>query len=703
MYDLLNKKCKYLSGGERQRVKIIIELCKDTKILLCDEIISGLDEEISRKILSILKEKSKTKLIIITSHNEDIIKDFTNQIITLDHGKIISIEVNETIDNEEISISNSLKKKIKFKDLFSVYFKMMNKTSFILFSLILSILILLVSIVIEAATYNSKEEKYNSIARNFPYAYVGDYYYTNNRNKDDYINTLKKNGFEDYYLYEDIILNNFVNDPSYTEGFSSEDDFNIDCSGINYNIETMEKLNLKLINGEIPKKSNEVLISEFFLWMMKHHGFKNDNISIEKENITINNVIGLEMNLENSIFNKLKIVGVFSTGSTEEDFKIYDKNHLFESYFSFLGFDRLLLISPDYNYYSYSNINQSNSDYILYNIDTINNDYILCGEIKNDDDIIINIELFNYFFKYTIFKNFKLNEVEKEAFPNCETLYDVYELSYFEKLEYNSFFDNFDLPIYASEDFDDRLCYYIFLNCYDRFISFEPKIEVGNKTYNVVGAINSKTELYWQSYLVSKEVFDEKYNSSVKYSAIVYLGGDSKTVKEKMENSRYFEYYLETWPIKREFLDFDHYAHNISNPSNIVKLIFIFSLLFTFNIFLYVNLSYKKSETDIKILIEAKESIKKISLMKTFVFFVSLIPFIVLTIPILLLFNEIINPIICKQAINFNRFNTNIVFRLFNYNYMTIIWCIIAFLIIMFLYFAFSYYKIWRIKIDDTN
>ena len=78
MYDLLNKKCKYLSGGERQRVKIIIELCKDTKILLCDEIISGLDEEISRKILSILKEKSKTKLIIITSHNEDIIKDFTN-------------------------------------------------------------------------------------------------------------------------------------------------------------------------------------------------------------------------------------------------------------------------------------------------------------------------------------------------------------------------------------------------------------------------------------------------------------------------------------------------------------------------------------------------------------------------------------------------------------------------------------------------
>ena len=89
--------------------------------------------------------------------------------------------------------------------------------------------------------------------------------------------------------------------------------------------------------------------------------------------------------------------------------------------------------------------------------------------------------------------------------------------------------------------------------------------------------------------------------------------------------------------------------------------------------------------------------------MKTFVFFVSLIPFIVLTIPILLLFNEIINPIICKQAINFNRFNTNIVFRLFNYNYMTIIWCIIAFLIIMFLYFAFSYYKIWRIKIDDTN
>lgn len=425
--DLINKKCKFLSGGERQRVKIIIELCKDTKIILCDEIISGLDEEISEKILNILKEKSKTKLIIITSHNEAIIKKFTNQIITLDYGKIISNETNEAIDTEEIFIKNSFKR--KFKDLFSFYFKMMNKTSFVLFSLIFSILILLVSIVIEASTYNSDKEKYNSMARNFPYAKVGDYNNTPNRNKDDYINTLKKNCFDEYYLFEPIFFDNFVNDSSYSEDFSSLDDYDIYCWGVPYSSEIMEKLNLKLICGEIPKESNEVLIPEFYYWMMKKHGFKNNNMSIVKGDINIDTVLGLEMNLEDHSFNNMKIVGVFSTGSTEEDFEIYEERHLLELDNSFVGFDRLVFISSDYNYYSYTNYNV---DYILYNIDTINKDYFLFGEIKNNDEAIISIERYMSYFEYNkLLDNFKLNEKEKKAFPECETILDVFNLPYF--------------------------------------------------------------------------------------------------------------------------------------------------------------------------------------------------------------------------------------------------------------------------------
>lgn len=706
IYDSINKKCKFLSGGERQRVKIIIELCKDTKILLCDEIISGLDEEISRKILNILVEKSKTKLIIITSHNEDIIKDFTNQIIIFDYGKIVSDKINEAINTEGISMSNSFKKKIKFKDLFSFYFKMMNKTSFALFSLILSILILLVSIVIEASTYNSDKEKYNSIERNFPYAKVGDYYYTNNKNKDDYINTLKENGFEDYYLYEIIRLDNFIDDSSYLEDVYPMNDYNIECFGVSYSSETLEKLNIKLICGKIPQKSNEVLIPEFYYWMMKKHGFKNDNISIKKEDINIDTVLGLEVDLEKHIFNKLKIVGIFSTGSTEEDFEIYEKKHLFEFKDSFVGFDNLLFISPNYDYFNYVNLDRN---YLLYNIDTINKDYILCGEIKNDNDIIINIERFDSII-YGTLSNFKLSEKEKEAFPNCETFYDIYRLPDTKKIEYEVFFNDFYLPEYSNEysfeeNFNDKLCYYIFLNCYDRLMSLKPKYEVGEKEYNVVGITNVKTKyeigLYWNYLLVSKDEFDKYYNTDIRYSAIVYLGDNSKIIKGKMEGTQYFGAFLEYWPIRSEFLDFDDLAKRISNPSNIYKMILILALLLALNIFLYVNLSYKKSKNDIKLLIENKESITKISLMKTCIFFVCFVPFFIPIVPILLLFNEIINPIICNKRNQLNGYNSRIVFRLFDFNYMTIIWCIIALLIILILFFINSYYKIWRIKKYD--
>ena len=231
-----------------------------------------------------------------------------------------------------------------------------------------------------------------------------------------------------------------------------------------------------------------------------------------------------------------------------------------------------------------------------------------------------------------------------------------------------------------------------------QFINLNLNITIGNKEYKIVGVSKIKD---YKTVLVSKDVFDKYHNLDYRYSAIVYLGDNYDTIKGKMENSGYFGPYLEFWPIRREFLSFDNYAKEISYPSNINKLILILALIFIFNIFLYVNLSYKKSKNDIKILLENKESITKISLMKTFVFFVSLVPFFILIVPILLILNEIINPIICNRRNQLKGYNSRIVFRLFNFNYMTVIWCFIALLIIMVLFFIISYYKIWRMKKYD--
>ncbi|EEZ92562.1 MAG: ABC transporter related protein [Candidatus Parvarchaeum acidiphilum ARMAN-4] len=86
----LNKKCGQLSKGNRQRVVIASVLLPDTDILLLDEPTSGLDPAEAYDIKKLLKKLKKTKLIILSSHLLDEIKELCDYIILLDKGKIIA-------------------------------------------------------------------------------------------------------------------------------------------------------------------------------------------------------------------------------------------------------------------------------------------------------------------------------------------------------------------------------------------------------------------------------------------------------------------------------------------------------------------------------------------------------------------------------------------------------------------------------------
>lgn len=84
------KKPSQLSGGQMQRVAIARALVNDPDILLADEPTGALDTKTSIQIMELIKEIAKDKLVIMVTHNPDLAKEYSNRIIRLKDGKIVS-------------------------------------------------------------------------------------------------------------------------------------------------------------------------------------------------------------------------------------------------------------------------------------------------------------------------------------------------------------------------------------------------------------------------------------------------------------------------------------------------------------------------------------------------------------------------------------------------------------------------------------
>lgn len=72
-----------------QRVAIARALVSDPDILLADEPTGALDTKTSIQIMELLKEISKTKLVIMVTHNPDLAEKYSTRIIKLLDGSVI--------------------------------------------------------------------------------------------------------------------------------------------------------------------------------------------------------------------------------------------------------------------------------------------------------------------------------------------------------------------------------------------------------------------------------------------------------------------------------------------------------------------------------------------------------------------------------------------------------------------------------------
>jgi len=117
MQEYADKLPSTLSGGWIQRVMIARALVPDPKFIILDEPTVGLDPHIRHTIWEVIKMlKQQKKTILLTTHYLDEADLLCDQIIIIDHGKVVS---NTTKD--------ALKKAHKNKTLEEIFIKLIGQ------------------------------------------------------------------------------------------------------------------------------------------------------------------------------------------------------------------------------------------------------------------------------------------------------------------------------------------------------------------------------------------------------------------------------------------------------------------------------------------------------------------------------------------------------------------------------------------------
>ncbi len=103
-----NKRPNQLSGGQMQRVAIARAIVNEPEILLADEPTGAIDSDTSTQIMNILKEISKTRLVIMVTHNAELAEKYSTRVVRFLDGEIVDDtdpykeEVSEPVVEENV-------------------------------------------------------------------------------------------------------------------------------------------------------------------------------------------------------------------------------------------------------------------------------------------------------------------------------------------------------------------------------------------------------------------------------------------------------------------------------------------------------------------------------------------------------------------------------------------------------------------------
>lgn len=97
-----------LSGGQQQRIAIARAIAKDPNLIIADEPTGNLDQKTSVDIMRLLKAISKTRLVLMVTHDIKLSSHFADRVVTIEDGKIVSDVENRHLNSVDLADGSDL-------------------------------------------------------------------------------------------------------------------------------------------------------------------------------------------------------------------------------------------------------------------------------------------------------------------------------------------------------------------------------------------------------------------------------------------------------------------------------------------------------------------------------------------------------------------------------------------------------------------